>query len=40
MTNLLFILANEFENISLQVSTFANEHLKVNFLGIDFGQIV
>ena len=39
MTNSLLILANEFEKIYLQVSTFANEPQKVNFLGIDFCQI-
>ena len=31
-------MANEFEQISLQVSTFANGTWKENFLGIDFRQ--
>ena len=31
--------ANELETISLQVSSFANEPWKENFLGIDFPQI-
>ena len=39
MTNLSLILANEVEQISLQVSTFANGPWKENFLGIDFRQI-
>ena len=39
MTNLSLILANEVEQISLQVSTFENEPWKENFLGIDFRQI-
>ena len=39
MTNLSLILANEFEQISLQVCTFANKPWKENFLGIDFCQI-
>ena len=39
MTNLLLIFANYFEKIFLQVSTFANEPWKENFLGIDFRQV-
>ena len=39
MTNFSLILVYEFEQISLQVSTFANGPWKKNFLGIDFGQI-
>ena len=39
MTYLSLILANEVEQISLQVSTFENEPWKENFLGIDFRQI-
>ena len=39
MTNLSLILANEFEQISLQVLTFANGSRKENFFGIDFRQI-
>ena len=39
MTNLSLILANEVEQISLQVSTFANGPWKENFLGIDFRKI-
>ena len=39
MTNLLLIFANEFEKLSLQVSTFANESWRGNFLGIDLHQI-
>ena len=39
MTNLLLIFANEFEKLSLQVSTFVNESWKRNFLGIDLRQI-
>ena len=36
---LSLILANEFEQISLQVLTFKNEPWKENVLGIDFPQI-
>ena len=32
----LLILENEFEKVSLQVSTFTNEPWIENFLGIDF----
>ena len=39
MTNLSLFLANEIEQISLQVSTFENGPWKENFLGIDFCQI-
>ena len=39
MTNLLLIFTNQFEKISLQVSTFGNEPWKGNFLGIDFCQV-
>ena len=39
MTNFLLIFGNEFEKICLQVSTFANEPWKGNFLGIHFCQI-
>ena len=39
MTNLLLIFANYFEKIFLQVSTFANEPWKENFLGIDIRQV-
>ena len=39
MVNLLLTLANEFEQIFLQVSTFTNEPWKENFLGINFCQI-
>ena len=39
MTNLSLIFANEFEEISWQVSIFANGPLKENFFGIDFRQI-
>ena len=39
MTNLSLILANEFEEIYLQVSTFANGSRKENFVDIDFCQI-
>ena len=35
MIDLILIFSNGLENISLQVSTFANEPLKENFLGID-----
>ena len=33
------MLANEFEQISLQISAFANGSWKGNFFGIDFRQI-
>ena len=39
MTNLSLILSNEFEQISLQVSSFANGPWKENFFGNDFRQI-
>ena len=39
MTNFLLIFGNEFKKICLQVSTFANEPWKRNFLGIHFCQI-
>ena len=39
MTNLSLILANEVEQISLQISPFENRPWKKNFLGIDFRQI-
>ena len=39
MTNVSFILANKFDQISLQVSSFANGPWKENFFGIDFRQI-
>ena len=39
MTNLPLILSNEFQQISLQVSTFANGPWKENYLGINFRQI-
>ena len=39
MTNLSLILANELEQISLQVPSFANGPWKENFFGIDFRQI-
>ena len=39
MTNLPLILSNEFEQISLQVSTFANGPWKESYLGINFRQI-
>ena len=39
MTNLLLIFVNQFEKISLQVSTFANEPWKKNFLCLDFSQV-
>ena len=39
MTNLSLILANEFEQISLHVSSFANRPWKENSFGIDFHQI-
>ena len=39
MTNLPLILSNEFEQISLQVSTFANGPWKENYLGINFRQV-
>ena len=39
MTNLSLLLANEFEQISLQVPSFANGPWKENFFGIDFRQI-
>ena len=39
MTNLSLILVNELEQISLQVSSFANEPWKENFFGTDFPQI-
>ena len=39
MTKFLLILANELEQISLQVSNFANGPWKESLLGIDFYQI-
>ena len=39
MTNVSFILANKFDQISLQVSSFANGPWKENFFGIYFRQI-
>ena len=39
MTNLSLTLANEVEQISLQVSNFANGPWKETFFGIDFPQI-
>ena len=39
MTNVSFILANKLDQISLQVSSFANGPWKENFVGIDFRQI-
>ena len=39
MTNFLLVFADEFGKNSLQVSIFANEPWKENFLGIDFRQI-
>ena len=39
MTNLPLILSNEFQQISLQVLTFANGPWKENYLGINFRQI-
>ena len=39
MTNVLLMFANEFKKISLQVSTFANEPWKENFIVTDFHQI-
>ena len=39
MTNLSLVLANDFEEISLQESIFANGSWEENFLGIDFRQI-
>ena len=39
ITHLLLIFANEFEKISRQVSSFANETWKENFLGTDLRQI-
>ena len=39
MTNFLLISANQFEKIYPQVSTFANEPQKENFLGIYFRQL-
>ena len=39
MTDLLLLLANELAKISMQVSSFANEPWKENFLDNDFPQI-
>ena len=39
MTKFLLILANELEQISSQVSNFANGPWKKSLLGIDFHQI-
>ena len=39
MTKFLLILANEFEQISLQVSNFTNGPWKESLVGIDFHQI-